>query len=203
MNKGVLLIVSGPSGAGKGTVCSEYIKRRPETFLSISATSRSPRPGDEDGVTYFFKTREEFEKLISDDGLLEYAEFCGNYYGTPKAPVLRAMGEGRDVILEIEVQGAYKVKEKCPNAVLVFVLPPSPEILRERLTGRGTESPEVIEKRIGEAHREIMRGANYDYIIVNDKLGLAADKLETIADAEKIRVCRNKEYLKNVWNLKE
>lgn len=203
MSKGVLLIVSGPSGAGKGTVCSEYIKRRPETFLSISATSRSPRPGDEDGVTYFFKTREEFEKLISDDGLLEYAEFCGNYYGTPKAPVLRAMGEGRDVILEIEVQGAYKVKEKCPNAVLVFVLPPSPEILRERLTGRGTESPEVIEKRIGEAHREIMRGANYDYIIVNDKLGLAADKLETIADAEKIRVCRNKEYLKNVWNLKE
>lgn len=203
MNKGVLLIVSGPSGAGKGTVCSEYIKRRPETFLSVSATSRSPRLGDEDGVTYFFKTREEFEKLISDDGLLEYAEFCGNYYGTPKAPVLRAMGEGRDVILEIEVQGAYKVKEKCPNAVLVFVLPPSPEILRERLTGRGTESPEVIEKRIGEAHREIMRGANYDYIIVNDKLGLAADKLETIADAEKIRVCRNKEYLKNVWNLKE
>ncbi len=203
MSKGVLLIVSGPSGAGKGTVCSEYIKRRPETFLSVSATSRSPRPGDEDGVTYFFKTRDEFEKLISDDGLLEYAEFCGNYYGTPKAPALRAMEEGRDVILEIEVQGAYKVKEKCPDAVLVFVLPPSPEILRERLTGRGTESPEVIEKRIGEAHREIMRGANYDYIIVNDKLGLAADKLETIADAEKIRVCRNKEYLKNVWNLKE
>ena len=138
MSKGVLLIVSGPSGAGKGTVCSEYIKRRPETFLSVSATSRSPRPGDEDGVTYFFKTRDEFEKLISDDGLLEYAEFCGNYYGTPKAPALRAMEEGRDVILEIEVQGAYKVKEKCPDAVLVFVLPPSPEILRERLTGRGT-----------------------------------------------------------------
>ena len=203
MNKGVLLIVSGPSGAGKGTVCSEYIKRRPETFLSVSATSRSPRPGDKDGETYFFKTRDEFEKLISDDGLLEFAEFCGNYYGTPKAPALRAMEEGRDVILEIEVQGAYKVKEKCPDAVLVFVLPPSPEILRERLTGRGTESPEIIEKRIGEANREIMRGANYDYIIVNDKLDLATDKLENIADAEKIRVCRNKEYLKNVWNLKE
>lgn len=203
MDKGVLLIVSGPSGAGKGTVCSEYIKRRPETFLSVSATSRSPRPGDKDGETYFFKTRDEFEKLISDDGLLEFAEFCGNYYGTPKAPALRAMEEGRDVILEIEVQGAYKVKEKCPDAVLVFILPPSPEILRERLTGRGTESPEIIEKRIGEANREIMRGANYDYIIVNDKLDLATDKLENIADAEKIRVCRNKEYLKNVWNLKE
>ena len=203
MSKGVLLIVSGPSGAGNGTVCSEYMKRRPETFLSISATSRSPRPGDEDGVTYFFKTREQFEKMIEDDGFLEYAEFCGNYYGTPKEPAITAIKNGRDVILEIEVQGAYKVKEKCPDAILVFVLPPSPDVLRQRLTGRGTESPDVIEKRIGEAHREILRGANYDYIIVNDKLDLAADKLEIIADAEKIRVCRNKEYLQNVWDLKE
>lgn len=203
MNKGVLLIVSGPSGAGKGTVCSEYIRRRPDTFLSVSATSRSPRPGDEDGVTYFFKSRGEFEKMISDDGFFEFAEFCGNYYGTPKEPVLNAIEEGRDVILEIEVQGAYKVKQKCPEAVLVFVLPPSPELLRERLTGRGTESPELIEKRIGEAHREIMRGAEYDYIIVNDKPDTAADKLGIIADAEKIRVCRNKEYLKTIWNLKE
>ncbi len=203
MNKGVLLIVSGPSGAGKGTICSEYMKRRPETFLSVSATSRAPRPGDEDGVTYYFKTREQFQQMIEGGELFEHAEFCGNFYGTPKAPALSAIESGRDVILEIEVQGALQVKKKCPEAVLVFVLPPSPQILRERLVNRQTESPEVIEKRIGEAQREISQSPHYDYIIVNDSLSEATDLLEAISDAEKAKVASNKNYLKNIWNLKE
>lgn len=203
MNKGVLLIVSGPSGAGKGTICSEYMKRRPETFLSISATSRAPRPGDEDGVTYFFKTKAQFEQMIEQGELFEYAEFCGNFYGTPKSPVMSAIESGRDVILEIEVQGALQVKEKLPEAVLVFVLPPSPEVLKERLTGRGTESAEAVSKRIGEAEREISNLPKYDYIIVNDSLSEATDLLESISDAEKARVANNKDYLKNIWNLKE
>lgn len=203
MNKGVLLIVSGPSGAGKGTICSEYMKRHPETFLSVSATSRNPRPGDEDGVTYFFKTREEFERMIEAEELLEHAQFCGNYYGTPKAPAFSAMDEGRDVILEIEVQGALQVKEKYPGAVLVFVLPPSPEVLRSRLEGRGTETTEAVNKRIGEAEREISRSPEYDYIIINDDLAEAVDLLEAISGAEKAKVSNNKDYLKNIWNLKE
>ena len=203
MNKGVLLIVSGPSGAGKGTICSEYMKRRPETFLSISATSRVPRPGDEEGVTYFFKTKEQFSKMIENNELFEYAQFCGNFYGTPKAPVLSAIESGRDVILEIEVQGALQVKEKLPEAVLVFVLPPSPEVLRERLTGRNTESIEAVNKRIGEAEREISNSPRYDYIIVNDSLPEATELLESISDAEKAKIGNNKDYLKNIWNLKE
>ena len=203
MNKGVLLIVSGPSGAGKGTICSEYMKRRPETFLSISATSRVPRPGDEEGVTYFFKTKEQFSKMIENNELFEYAQFCGNFYGTPKAPVLSAIESGRDVILEIEVQGALQVKEKLPEAVLVFVLPPSPEVLRERLTGRNTESIEAVNKRIGEAEREISNSPRYDYIIVNDSLPEATKLLESISDAEKAKIGNNKDYLKNIWNLKE
>ena len=203
MNKGVLLIVSGPSGAGKGTICSEYMKRRPDTFLSISATSRNPRPGDEDGVTYFFKTRDEFEKMIDAGELLEHAEFCGNYYGTPKAPAFSAMDEGRDVILEIEVQGALQVKEKYPEAVLVFVLPPSPEVLRERLIGRQTEDIETVNKRIGEAEREVSQSPKYDYIIINDDLSDAVSLLESVSDAEKAKVSSNTEYLKNIWNLKE
>ncbi len=203
MNKGVLLIVSGPSGAGKGTICAEYMKRNPGAFLSVSATSRQPRPGDREGVTYYFKTREEFEGMIEGNELFEYAEFVGNYYGTPKAPAEKAIADGRDVILEIEVQGGFKVKEANPDAVMVFVLPPSMEILKERLSGRNTEAPEVIEKRIGEATRELSCLGGYDYIIINDDLDDAVSCLETIAQAEKIRVSKNKEYLKNEWNVKE
>ena len=191
MNKGVLLIVSGPSGAGKGTVCSEYMKRRPETFLSISATSRSPRPGDEDGVTYFFKTREQFEKMIEDDGFLEYAEFCGNYYGTPKEPAITAIKNGRDVILEIEVQGAEKVMKHCTDFVSVFLTVPSIGELEKRLRGRGTESEERITARMNAAIYELSHAGNYQYLVLNDEIPLAVERLNTIIEAEKMRFSRN------------
>ena len=198
MNKGVLLIVSGPSGAGKGTVCSEYMKRRPETFLSISATSRSPRPGDEDGVTYFFKTREQFEKMIEDDGFLEYAEFCGNYYGTPKAYVEEQMQAGKDVILEIEIQGAMKIKEQFPESLLLFVTPPSAEELQKRLVGRGTETADVIAQRLARAYEESEGMDAYDYIVVNDDLDECAAAVQKYVEAAKNVPSRRVEFITEI-----
>ena len=202
---GALVIVSGPSGSGKGTIMNEYFKNyeNDNSFLSISATTRLPRPGEKEGVNYYYKTKEEFEFMINNDGLAEWAEFCGNYYGTPKKAVLDMLEAGKNVILEIEVQGAMQVKESFPEAACVFVLPPSPGILRERLIGRQTEDIETVNKRIGEAEREVSRSPEYDYIIVNDDLSEAVSLLEAVSDAEKAKVSSNKEYLKNIWNLKE
>lgn len=193
MSKGTLFIVSGPSGCGKGTVLAEILKQD-NVYYSVSATTRTPRPGEVDGVNYHFLSKDEFEKLIENDGMLEYANYCGNYYGTPKKPVEDMLAEGKNVILEIEVQGALKVMEKCPEAVSVFILPPSLKELRRRLHKRGTETEEVIEKRIGEAAGEIRKAVNYDYVMINGELEIAVSDLLSIINSQKLKK-ENSEYL--------
>ena len=167
-NKGILIVVSGFSGSGKGTIMKELMKQYSDRYaLSISATTRKPRPGETDGVEYFFKTREEFEKMIAQDELIEYAQYVENYYGTPKAYVEQQLEAGKDVILEIEIQGALKVKDKNPDTLLLFVTPPSAEELKNRLVGRGTEEMSVIESRLGRAVEEAEGIEQYDYLIVS------------------------------------
>lgn len=190
MDKGLLVVVSGPSGAGKGTVMGRLITGGGYA-LSVSATTRSPREGEKDGINYFFKTRDEFEKMIADNEFLEYAEFCGNYYGTP-APYVQAMlDEGKNVILEIEVKGAFQVKERCPEAVLVFLAPPSIKELESRLVGRGTETADVIEKRLARALEELDLIDNYDYVVVNDDTDEAVSDIRSIVRAERRKTARN------------
>lgn len=186
MSKGTLFIVSGPSGCGKGTVLAEILKQD-NVYYSVSATTRAPRPGEVNGVNYHFLSKDEFEKLIENGGMLEYANYCGNYYGTPKKPVEDMLAEGKNVILEIEVQGALKVMEKCPEAVSVFILPPSLKELRRRLHKRGTETEEVIEKRIGEAAGEIRKAVNYDYVMINGELEIAVSDLLSIINSQKLK----------------
>lgn len=186
MNKGMLIVVSGPSGCGKGTVLAEILKSD-RIFYSVSATTRSPRPGETDGVNYYFLTKEKFEKLIEEDGMLEYASYCGNYYGTPKKPVEDMLEQGKHVILEIEVQGAMKVMEKCPEAVFVFILPPSLKELERRLNKRGTEAEDVIKKRLSEAAGEIKQAYKYKYAVINGELEKAVDDLKAIIRAEELK----------------
>lgn len=193
MSKGTLFIVSGPSGCGKGTVLAEILKQD-NVYYSVSATTRASRPGEVNGVNYHFLSKDEFEKLIENGGMLEYANYCGNYYGTPKKPVEDMLAEGKNVILEIEVQGALKVMEKCPEAVSVFILPPSLKELRRRLHKRGTETEEVIEKRIGEAAGEIRKAVNYDYVMINGELEIAVSDLLSIINSQKLKK-ENSEYL--------
>ena len=193
MSKGTLFIVSGPSGCGKGTVLAEIFKQD-NVYYSVSATTRAPRPGEINGVNYHFLSKDEFEKLIENGGMLEYASYCGNYYGTPKKPVEDMLAEGKNVILEIEVQGALKVMEKCPEAVSVFILPPSLKELRRRLHKRGTETEEVIVKRIGEAAGEICKAVNYDYVMINGELEIAVSDLLSIINSQKLKK-ENSEYL--------
>lgn len=185
-NKGLLLVVSAPSGCGKGTILGEILKDD-SFYYSISATTRAPREGEQDGVNYHFITKEEFEQRIAQGGMLEYAQYCGNYYGTPKKEVEQMREAGRDVILEIEVEGAMKVRALCPDAVFLFIAPPSVEELRRRLNKRGTEAAGVIEERVSQAARELSYANRYDYIIVNGELEKAIQDFRTVVRAEKLR----------------
>lgn len=187
----LLLVISGPSGVGKGTIVKELVKN-PQYALSISCTTRNPRENEKDGIHYFFKTNDDFEKMIKDGDLLEYAEYCGNYYGTPKWYVFDKMSGGKDVILEIEVQGALQVKQNNPRAILIFVMPPSMNELKSRLLGRGTETADVVEERLKKAVAELSLCDKYDYVITNDTVEKAVDDIEVIASAERKRSFRNK-----------
>lgn len=185
---GKLFILSGPSGAGKGTICKELLKEQPDLDLSVSMTTRKPRTGEKEGVSYYFTTKEDFLHKIEAGGFLEYAEVYGNYYGTPKQPVLDKLEEGIDVILEIDMQGALKVKENYPNGVFIFILPPSMSELRKRLTGRGTETQEAIEMRLGETLKELSYIDKYDYCVVNEQLDEAVTRVKSIVIAESSKV---------------
>ena len=198
MSKGVLYVLSAPSGCGKGTVLKELFGRNDNIYYSISATTRAPREGEENGVSYYFVTKERFLELIESGGMLEYAEFCGNYYGTPRKAIEDRLEQGCDVVLEIETAGAMKVKRACPEAVLIFMLPPSIEVLKHRLIGRGTDSEEVIKRRVSEAEREIHMSYKYDYVFVNDELSKAVDDLENIMKSAKYLVSQNKDLIKGV-----
>jgi len=191
--RGLLIVISGPSAAGKGTICRELLKNTDgDLELSISATTRKPREGEAEGVNYFFKNREEFLKMIEEGEFIEYAEVYGNYYGTPKKYVLDKMACGKNVILEIDVQGAKKVKQSFPDAVFIFIMPPSFEELRNRIIRRGTESPEDIDKRMSNAYDEICHVRDYDYVVVNDDIRCAAAKISCILTAERCRLKRCK-----------
>ena len=201
--EGIVFVISGPSGTGKGTIMKEYFKKYPDdnSFLSISATTRSPRPGETDGVSYYFKTKEEFENLILNDGLVEWAQFCGNYYGTPKKPVNDMINEGKNVLLEIEVQGGSKVKQSFEKSVGIFVLPPSFKELKKRLIERNTETEEVINTRLLRALEEVKELKWYDYILINDDLDTAVDNFRSIIIAESQKVFRNKKLIDEVCEI--
>ncbi|ACV63131.1 guanylate kinase [Desulfofarcimen acetoxidans DSM 771] len=185
--KGLLLVISGPSGAGKGTVCQALLKKKQNMYLSVSATTRQPRSGEIQGVNYWFKTKEEFEHLLVEDQFLEYARVYDNYYGTPRLEVEKALETGKDVILEIDIQGALQVKEKMPNSVLVFIVPPSLTELKTRLVNRGTDSAAEIEKRLKCVAEEIKYISSYGYIVINNTVNEAVGKVEAILIAEKCR----------------
>lgn len=182
--KGILLVIVAPSGCGKGTIIGELLHKRDDLFLSISATTRSPRIGEIDGVHYYYKTKEDFCSLIENDGVLEYAVYCDNYYGTPKAPILEHLNNGESVILEIEMQGAKQVKAIYPECKTLFIAPPSIDTLRSRLLGRGTETADVIEKRVAVAVEEMKFADECDYVVINDVLETAVDEIMQIIDNE-------------------
>ncbi|MFB9279867.1 guanylate kinase [Cohnella cellulosilytica] len=192
MNKGILFVLSGPSGVGKGTVCSALRGKIPGLVYSVSATTRSPREGEQDGVNYFFKTHEQFKRMIEKDALLEYAEYVGNYYGTPREFVEKTLAEGKDIILEIEVQGAIKVREKFPEGVFIFLMPPSLNELKMRIVGRGTETQATIDHRLSVAVEEMNLLHHYDYAVVNDEIDLACGRIGAIITAEH---CKRERFL--------
>jgi guanylate kinase len=196
MSNGLLIVLSGPSAAGKGTVCKALLKRHPEIALSVSCTTRLPRLGELEGVNYFFKSKEEFKRLIGQDEFLEYACVYGNYYGTPQSFVAKKLDRGDDVLLEIDVQGALKAKKLFPDGVFIFLVPPSMEELERRIRGRATESEEQIRIRLSKAKSEMAQVERYDYVIVNDVVERVVDEIESIIEAEKHRVKRAKKNLR-------
>lgn len=196
--KGILIVISGFSGAGKGTLMKKLLQTYENYALSISMTTRQPRAGEQEGVEYFFTDKEQFEKKIAENGLIEYASYCGNYYGTPKAYVEEQLEAGKDVILEIEIQGALKVKEKFPEALLLFVTPPSAAELERRLVGRGTEEPEVIRKRLARASEESEGIEAYDYIVVNDDLDVCVRELHGLVEAARKAPVRREAFIKEI-----
>ncbi len=189
MQQGILFVVSAPAGCGKGTILGRILKDE-KFYYSVSATTRKPRPGEKDGVNYRFLDRTEFETLIAENAFLEHAQYCDNYYGTLKAPIEENLAKGKHVILEIEVQGAMQIRALRPDAKFIFIAPPSFETLRQRLEHRGTETPEVIEKRVNAARKELEMKVNYDYCIVNDILEEAVADFKSVVRAEELKISR-------------
>lgn len=200
MAKGVLLVISGFSGAGKGTLVKRLTEKYDEYALSVSMTTRQPREGEQDGVSYFFVTRDVFEKTISENGLIEFAQYCGNYYGTPRAYVEQQLEAGRNVILEIEIQGATNIKKLFPESCLLFVTTPSAAILESRLKGRGTETDDVIAKRLARASEEAQGMDMYDYIVINDDLETCVDEVHALVDAARREPIRMKSFIEDMQN---
>lgn len=198
MNKGLLVILSAPSGCGKDAVLAELAASGAELQRSVSATTRLPREKETHGVDYLFLSRDEFTKLIDENGFLEYAEFDGNYYGTPKAPVDEWLSQGKTVVLKIETQGAYKVMEMYPDAVSIFIVPPSMRVLEERLRGRATDDEKNILNRLNTARVELKKADEYDYTVVNDVLQTAAETVAAIISAERCKTARNKDLIEGV-----
>lgn len=193
-NKGLLIVLSGPSGAGKGTICKALLNRQ-KFWLSVSATTRQPRAGEIPGKSYHYITREQFKNKIKNDDFLEYAEVYGNFYGTPKSVAIEKIENGEDVILEIDIQGALKVKENYPEGVFIFILPPSMEELRNRIIGRGSETAESLVTRFKSAYQEVNYVSKYNYAVINDTVEEAVSKIESIISAERCRVDRMKEKI--------
>jgi len=198
MSKGILIVLSGFSGAGKGTLVKELMKTYDNYALSISMTTRKPREGEVHGREYFFTERESFEEKIAQNGLIEYAEYCGNYYGTPRDYVEEMLAAGRDVLLEIEIQGMHKVKKMFPDMLTLFVTPPSIAELEKRLRGRGTETEEVIRKRLARAAEEARGMEDYEYLVVNDDLQECVEEIHSIVKAAKRASRRNTEFINNI-----
>lgn len=196
--QGILIVLSGPSGTGKGTICRELLRSCPDLYYSVSATTRTPRPGEVDGVNYYFLSQEQFRSMIQGDDLLEWAEVYGNYYGTPRQRMLDMLDTGKNVVLEIDTQGAMQVKQKYEQGVFIYIVPPSLGELAERIHKRGTESMESIHKRMACVKDELACAGNYHYIVVNDQVETAVDKIAAIITAEKCRYQRNQELLQQI-----
>ena len=198
-DRGILIVLSGPSGAGKGTICAALRQQMPNLVYSVSMTTRAPRVGEEEGVSYFFRDKEEFQRLIKEDAFLEYAQVYDNFYGTPKQHVMDLLSEGKSVILEIDIQGAMQVKERFSEAFFIYIVPPSLDILSNRLRDRGTDAADVIDKRLSKASSELALAHRYDYIVVNDVLPDAVEKVASILRAEACKIKRNKEKIQYIY----
>ena len=198
--EGLLIIISGPSGAGKGTVYNEVVARRPNIKKSVSVTTRNPRPGEVEGVHYYFRTLEQYQEMIAKGEFLETASVYCNYYGTPKAPVLKMLADGNDVMFEIDTLGAEQIRKKYPKSITIFLMPPSFEELERRLRGRGTESEEAITRRLGLARSELSKYKLFDYIVFNDNVENAIEGVISIIDAEKSKTARNETIIKKLLN---